>query len=220
MIRNRLNGEFYLGSATSLINRWQQHKYLLREGRHHSLHLQNAWNKYGPDAFVFEVLTECEHIRSVEQWCLDHMECHYNVSRIASAIEYTDEVRSKISAKTRARYIVRDGKTLRELALEHGQPHDLVYTRMQRGMTLDEALTAPRQAHKTTAGAVKHPYHGRMLSLSEIARETGWSLNSLIRRVKFGMTAQQAGDMTKEQAEAWRLRKHEGWNERYQIQAA
>ena len=31
---------------------------LLRSGRHNSVLLQNAWNKYGEDAFAFEVLEE------------------------------------------------------------------------------------------------------------------------------------------------------------------
>src|SRR6266700_6394202 len=48
--------KIYIGSAINLRARWQNHCAYLRQNKHHNPKLQNAWNKYGPDAFVFEVL--------------------------------------------------------------------------------------------------------------------------------------------------------------------
>lgn len=57
-IRNTVNDAVYIGSVLKRNpqDRWGRHKKDLRGGRHHSLHLQRAWNKYGESKFVFELL--------------------------------------------------------------------------------------------------------------------------------------------------------------------
>jgi group I intron endonuclease len=47
----------YVGSTTvSFKSRWATHKRLLRSGKHHSIKLQKAWNKYGENNFLFLIL--------------------------------------------------------------------------------------------------------------------------------------------------------------------
>lgn len=46
----------YIGSAVNLRQRHTNHFSMLRCNSHHSISLQRAWNKYGEDAFTFEVL--------------------------------------------------------------------------------------------------------------------------------------------------------------------
>ena len=55
-IRNLLNGKVYVGSAVNIRLRWAVHQANLRAGKHHSRYLQNAWNKYGGNAFGFYVV--------------------------------------------------------------------------------------------------------------------------------------------------------------------
>lgn len=55
-ITNMANGKFYIGSAESFARREWQHKYALRRNEHKNPRLQAAWNKYGEEMFVFEVL--------------------------------------------------------------------------------------------------------------------------------------------------------------------
>lgn len=55
-IRNILNGMIYVGSSVDIAARWREHKYDLRMNNHRNQHLQNAYNKYGKKAFVYEVL--------------------------------------------------------------------------------------------------------------------------------------------------------------------
>src|SRR6266581_245567 len=50
------NGRFYIGSAVNLYIRKYNHWSTLRRDIHRNQYLQRAWNKYGPDAFTFEVL--------------------------------------------------------------------------------------------------------------------------------------------------------------------
>lgn len=85
-IRNVVNQKFYVGSTTNMKERARTHRNRLRRGKHHSAHLQAAWNKYGEECFVFEVVEEVptvELLRPVEdRWLADFVgkECCYNKS--------------------------------------------------------------------------------------------------------------------------------------------
>lgn len=57
-ITNMLTEDFYIGSAQSFSRRKWQHEYALKRGKHKNPHMQASWNKYGGDAFVFEVIEE------------------------------------------------------------------------------------------------------------------------------------------------------------------
>ncbi len=57
-IRNIIDSKLYIGSAIDITKRWILHKCLLNSNRHHSKHLQHAWNLYGKDNFKFEVIEE------------------------------------------------------------------------------------------------------------------------------------------------------------------
>jgi len=59
-IRNIINNECYFGSATNIHVRWKKHLNLLKNGVHHSIRLQNAWNKHGKENFVFEIVLQCD----------------------------------------------------------------------------------------------------------------------------------------------------------------
>jgi group I intron endonuclease len=67
-------GKVYVGSSKNIEQRWLQHKYLLKKGEHHSIKLQNAWNKYGVDAFTFFVIEQdCPNLVEAEQkWINSH----------------------------------------------------------------------------------------------------------------------------------------------------
>ena len=74
LIRCAVNGKVYVGSAASSIeNRWRQHRHDLRQGKHKNLPLQNAWRKYGEQAFEWSVLENCpnELAENREQWYVD-----------------------------------------------------------------------------------------------------------------------------------------------------
>lgn len=49
----------YIGQSTNIKQRWKDHIIRLKENKHDNKYLQRAWNKYGPDSFVFSVLEEC-----------------------------------------------------------------------------------------------------------------------------------------------------------------
>lgn len=57
-ITNIQNNKKYVGYSMNIKRRWQQHKDALKRGVSHSIHLQNAWKKYGEEYFVFSIIEE------------------------------------------------------------------------------------------------------------------------------------------------------------------
>jgi group I intron endonuclease len=75
-IVNIANGKKYIGSSNQLSRRFYLHKWDLRRGKHHSITLQRAWDKYGEENFVFTVLFTCppEERQKHEQAIMDHLQ--------------------------------------------------------------------------------------------------------------------------------------------------
>lgn len=59
-VRNIVNNHRYIGQSVDLGSRKYDHFYYLNKGTHPNIHLQSAYNIYGKDNFVFEVLEECK----------------------------------------------------------------------------------------------------------------------------------------------------------------
>lgn len=122
VVRNSVNGRVYVGSAVNLAKRWGAHRQRLNQGTHQSPRLQSAWNKYGEDAFSFEIIEIIERKEDLvarEQVHLDDAFASglcYNLARIAGntlGVKHTDaavakmvlawQTRPAASAETRAR---------------------------------------------------------------------------------------------------------------------
>lgn len=106
-IRNLKNSKCYVGSAAvSFLKRWSAHRRKLDTNQHENSKLQNAWNKYGANSFIFEILESVvrpidisnlqwkELILAREQYYLDTIlfasagdsrfdELGYNICRVA-----------------------------------------------------------------------------------------------------------------------------------------
>ncbi len=108
-IINILNNNRYIGSTINLKSRAWQHIYLLRKNKHHSVHLQNAYNKYGEDKFVFNILEECQPIKDtlllLEQKYLDLLP-EYNTAQLATCpaqLHQSVETKEKRASKLRGK---------------------------------------------------------------------------------------------------------------------
>jgi group I intron endonuclease len=66
-ITNVVNRKCYVGRADNIKRRWSVHRCMLNKSKHKNTPLQNAWNKYGEDNFIFEVLEECIEDRLQER---------------------------------------------------------------------------------------------------------------------------------------------------------
>jgi len=57
-IHNTTTKQIYVGQTGQGRHRWNVHKSKLRNGIHENPHLQKAWDKWGEDAFCFNVVEE------------------------------------------------------------------------------------------------------------------------------------------------------------------
>lgn len=102
-IRNKINNSIYIGSSSNLRVRINGHNSALGRGKHHSIYLQRAWNKYGSDSFVLSVLLYCEKFELLryEQLLVDALKPKYNICKLAvstrKGTKQSAEAKNKIS---------------------------------------------------------------------------------------------------------------------------
>ena len=79
-IKNLINEKSYYGSSKNIEKRWKKHLNELRKKKHINNFLQNAWNKYGENNFIFEIVQECEEkdLLVIEQKYID-LFGYYNI---------------------------------------------------------------------------------------------------------------------------------------------
>lgn len=119
-IRNIGNEDRYMGSTSvGFGERWRKHLARLRKGNHPCRHLQNAWNKYGEAAFVFEVVEyvdDPDQVLEREQAWIDYYWATgtlYNHSPTAGStrgFRFSDEARARLSAALRETYNTEEGR--------------------------------------------------------------------------------------------------------------
>ena len=61
---NLTNGKRYIGSSKDIYNRLHEHYHNLQNNKAHNKHFQAAWNKYGEESFIYNILEFCnEEVR-------------------------------------------------------------------------------------------------------------------------------------------------------------
>src|ERR1700730_6768615 len=81
-------GKMYIGSAVNLRIRHKNHFNTLRNNQHKNPKLRRAYAKYGPDAFVFEILElvlVTEMLTAREQYWITKLNPWFNIARIAGS---------------------------------------------------------------------------------------------------------------------------------------
>ena len=100
-IRNLVNDKRYVGSSIDIKKRKREHFNTLKSCRHRNSHLQRAWNKYGENAFIFEVLFTCVPSMCInyEQQVMDQWNPEYNMNPTAGSNlgrKFGDETKDKL----------------------------------------------------------------------------------------------------------------------------
>jgi group I intron endonuclease len=105
-IRHLASGNCYVGSSGNLSLRWSQHKSAIRKGKHPAKHMMHAFQKYGSDAFTFEVLEECDvsdnaaRIERENHW-IAKLKPVFNLAPVAGSnqgYKHTAETKTKMLA--------------------------------------------------------------------------------------------------------------------------
>ncbi len=113
-IQNKVDNKTYIGKSSDIYTRWYNHKNKLKSGSHENSYLQNAWNKYGAENFLFEVLEISErsdHLPILESYWISYLDClnrqfGYNIESVSpNTFQKTisEETRSKLSLAGKGR---------------------------------------------------------------------------------------------------------------------
>jgi len=118
-------GKTYVGQTTTYPKRMRMHKRVLRKGIHHNLALQSDYNKYGLDAFEFNIVSEYPS---------------HTTSKIlleAEAIEILKRVRSKQEIYNNA-IPQDDGKTFIDVDYTEEEFAKIIENSIKLDMTMTE----------------------------------------------------------------------------------
>lgn len=115
LIKNIINGKEYVGSSRNLKRRERAHWNSLKAGAHRNGYLQNAYNLYGRQSFVFVILEYCLPDVRVEReiWWTDLLDCMSPKGYVlikGGGKEVSDEARANMSAAHRRPGYVNSGR--------------------------------------------------------------------------------------------------------------
>lgn len=57
-VRNLLNGKIFIGSSVNLDAMWNRIQVQLNFGNYYNSQLQKDWKEFGPESFVYEIISE------------------------------------------------------------------------------------------------------------------------------------------------------------------
>ena len=79
-ITNKINGHAYIGLSTNIEERWKQHQSLYNQNRESNKALYKAFQKYGIENFIFEVLEECSilELSEKEKYYIEKFNTYFN----------------------------------------------------------------------------------------------------------------------------------------------
>ena len=191
-IENITTRKKYIGQSIDIYHRWNKHISELNNGCHHNDYLQKAWDKYGQDDFVFEVLEYCnqEQLDEREQYYINlynttNRDLGYNLKQggqFGGGV-FTDDVKKKLSDSIKASYT----DELRQKRSEHQKELWLIpEIRAQR-----VGENAPMFGHKHTDEVKKR--------LSECHKGHGWN-----RKYKDRVLCVETGEIYENACEAAR----------------
>jgi group I intron endonuclease len=127
-IRNLITNDLYIGQSNHLHVRETSHFWELKRGTHHSIHLQNAFNKYGKENFVFEILLICEsfELTYYEQKLVNTLNPSYNICKECinsiKGIKLPEDTKLKIGNANRGRHLSEEARLKMSVAAKNRAP--------------------------------------------------------------------------------------------------
>lgn len=165
------SGKFYIGSASCLPQRLNNHRWHLARGTHHSPALQAAYAKYGWDGLQKRVLLLCsvKDLLFYEQLLLDAWEPKFNTAKEAGSRKGTRQPASAVEAarqKNRGRKWTPEQKERLHLALQ--------------------SSSARKEADEKRRGVPRPPEVREALRLANIGKKASPATREKLRAAKLG----------------------------------
>ena len=129
-ITNIINNKIYIGSSKDVSKRFKTHLRSMKNGTHHSIYLQRAFDKYGEDNFNFSVLYELnerDDLFAFESLYINEFKPEYNVGSVGGGDNLSnnpkrEEIIENMKISVRLRY---DSMTSEERKKIYGKSGDL-----------------------------------------------------------------------------------------------
>jgi group I intron endonuclease len=115
-IVNNVTRDMYVGSAVAVNRRWSAHRRALAKNCHYNTRLQRAYDKYGTDAFDWEIVQfvdDKNKLISQEQFWINFFAPAYNGRPIANSplgTKHSAETRAKMSASAKKKVFTEEHK--------------------------------------------------------------------------------------------------------------
>lgn len=150
-IKNKLTDDLYIGSSDDIKRRWTHHRRDLKAGKHYNKILQSAWDKYGEENMLFEIIEACDksELLTREQEYIDDCQPRYNIMDIA----YCPPSRKGISPSKETREKISRALLGRKVSEEERQRNSEGHVKLWQ----DEEYKASRSGKN-------HPNHGASMS--------------------------------------------------------
>lgn len=121
-IENIVNGNCYIGQSININKRKIRHFTDLKNNKSQNNHLQNAFNKYGRDNFIFSILLYCEEFELTRYESLldnfyKNINCSYNIRESVDSnkgLVRSEEFKKNISEKNKGKPSKKKGILLSE----------------------------------------------------------------------------------------------------------
>ena len=160
-ITNKINEHDYIGSAISFIKRKYYHIYDLKNNKHHSCILQNSWNKYGEDNFIFEIIEEVnkEDLLIREQYYIDLLNPKFNIARIAGSpigVKHTKEARANMSKAHLGKKLTKE--SIEKRTLKQGGENHWTFGKERTQETKEKVSKTLKENYKS---GYEHPFKGK-----------------------------------------------------------
>ena len=94
------NNKIYIGKSVDIESRFKKHLSDLRLNKHHSIYLQNSYNKYGENSLVFDIVEECDDNISQEESSLKE------IKYIEEFNSFKDGFNETIGGEGRSRVVI------------------------------------------------------------------------------------------------------------------
>ena len=151
-IENLVNGKKYVGLTNDIARRKREHFGLLRKGEHENQHLQNAWDKYHEENFVFYILEECSINMLDEKEKYYIAKFHSDDDRYGYNIESGGRTNQIVSEETRKK--LSEALKGRVFSQEH---KDRIGQALAGRVFSDESIEKMRKAQIGRCKGSKHP---------------------------------------------------------------
>ena len=212
-IRNILDGKIYVGQSIHLRDRKSGHYSKLRKNTHGNPYLQRAYNKYGEENFVFEILIYCEEfeLTKYENFFknLSNGNC-YNIRPVCDSnkgIKRSDATKKRLSEAKKG--IHPSDETRRKLSIacsgenagmwgrHHTQETKDRWSRNKKGISINKGNTVSPETRQKISATLT----GRKMSDDAKAKQSDGSIG---RKQKRDSNKKYVGTFLDKRRNTWR----------------